>query len=472
MHDFIKGVKGFIFADNMIEAGETVVVAVSGGPDSLALLYVLYYIRQTLDFTLHVAHLDHKFRGAESAGDALFVKEHAHNLGVAITLEAIDVPRLVSESKLSAETAARKTRYEFYDRVATEVGASKIALGHNADDQAETVLMRLLRGSGSHGLSGIPRIREGKYIRPLLSTTRREIENFLSDLNLSPRRDASNEQPIYLRNKIRLELLPLLESEYNPSVKKVLNRTAELLRSEDDLLDRTARESLDDCMINRQDGLIEIDITKFKKQDIALQRRLLRHGIADVIGALRDISFEHIESILPLISSRQPNSSLSLPHNLDITKSYDKLTIGKTLCADTSTSFKYWLNVPGKTRLPELNVTVVIELNFDSEINPRNRFQAMFDFDKIAQLPLQSRRLSLLLRSRRDGDRFQPLGMRGTKKLKDFFIDEKIPRILRNRTPILVSGDEILWVVGYRISDKIKITPSTKRKLTMTFIHT
>jgi len=469
MYDFIEGVKRFIAANNMIEDGETVVAAVSGGPDSLALLYALYHIREALNFTLHVAHLDHKFRGVESAKDALFVKEHAHKLGLAFTLEATDVPQLVRESKLSAETAARKARYEFYERVAAEVGASKIALGHNADDQAETVLMRLLRGSGARGLSGIPRIREGKYIRPLLSTPRSEIEGFLSGLNLSPRQDASNEQPIYLRNKIRLELLPLLESEYNPSIKKALNRTAELLRSEDDYLDRMAHKSLNDCMINRQDGLIDIDIPKLKKQDVALQRRLLRHGIASVIGNLRDIGFEHIESILPLISSRQPSRSLSLPHNLDITKSYDKLTICKSplggIYANESVCFKYELNVPGRTRLPELKATVACDINFDSEINPRNRFQAMFDFDKIAQPPLQ-------IRNRQNGDRFQPLGMRGTKKLKDFFIDEKIPRTSRDRIPILVSGDEILWVVGYRTNDKIKITPSTKRKLTVTFIHT
>jgi len=464
MHDFIEGVKRFISANNMIEDGEMVVAAISGGPDSLSLLYALYYLRGELHFTLHVAHLDHKFRGVESAEDALFVKEHACTLGLAITLEEVDVPRLANESKLSDETAARKARYEFYERVAAEVGASKIALGHNADDQAETVLMRLLRGAGSHGLSGIPRIREGKYIRPLLSTPRSKIEGFLSDFNLSPRQDASNEKPIYLRNKIRLELLPLLESEYNPSIKRVLNRTAEILRSEDDFLDGMARESLNDCMINQQNGLIEIDIAKLKKYDIALQRRILRHGIADVIGGVRDIGFERIESILFLISSDQPNNSLSLPHNLNITKSYDKLAICKRLYADESAFFEYELNVPGKTRLSELNATVVIELDVNSEIKPKDRFQETFDFDKIAQPLLQ-------IRNRRNGDRFQPLGMCGTKKLKDFFIDEKVPLKLRDRIPILVNGDDILWVVGYRISDKFKITSSTKRKLTVTFIE-
>lgn len=469
MHNFIAEVKRFIFANNMIEDGETVVVAVSGGPDSLALLYMLSSLREELNFTLHVAHLDHKFRGVESAKDALFVKEHARKLGLAITLEEIDVPRLAKEGKLSDETAARRARYEFYDRVAADVGAAKIALGHNADDQAETVLMRLLRGSGSHGLSGIPRLRDGKYIRPLLSTTRSEIESFLADLNLSPRQDASNEKPIYRRNKIRLELLPLLESEYNPSIKRVLNRTAEILRSENDFLDKLARENLNDCLINRQDELIDIDIAKLREHDIALQRRILRHSIADVIGDGRDIGFEHIESILPLISSNQPNSSLSLPHNLDITKSYGRLAICKTFCADESATFEYELNFPEgcayrRTTLPELNATIEIEFNPDAEINHANRLQEMFDGDKIVHPRLQ-------IRKRRDGDRFQPLGMRGTKKLKDFFIDEKVPLKLRDRIPILVNGDEILWVVGYRISDKFKITSSTAKRLKVTFIE-
>lgn len=297
MHAFIKKVKSFISNNRMINPGEKIVVGVSGGPDSLALLYVLFYLKDDLNFTLHIAHLDHKFRGVESAADAKFVEEQARKLGISFTTEAIDVPSIIRINKLSSEDGARRIRYQFFDRVAAEVNAAKVALGHNADDQAETMLMRLFRGSGSHGLSGIPKVRDGKYIRPLLSSSRSEIEKFLSDLGLSARQDSSNQQPIYLRNKIRLELLPLLEAEYNPNIRDVLCRTAEILQSESELLDKIAAETLPTCVITSHPSIIEINIDNLQKQHIAIQRRILRLCITNVASNIFDICFKHIESI-------------------------------------------------------------------------------------------------------------------------------------------------------------------------------
>jgi tRNA(Ile)-lysidine synthase len=505
MHDFIKKVKNFISVNKMIHPGEKIVVGVSGGPDSLSLLYTLFNLKDELNFTLHIAHLDHKFRGVESATDASFVEEHARKLGIAFTIEAIDVASIIRINKLSFEDGARRVRYEFYDRVATEVDADKVALGHNADDQAETMLMRLFRGAGSHGLSGIPKVRDGKYIRPLLSSSRREIEKFLSDLGLSPRQDSSNQKAIYLRNKIRLELLPLLEAEYNPKVKNVLCRTAEILQSESELLDKIAEENLSTDVITCHPSMlceyssletklplcsskhelafccdeanaqtIEININNFNKQHLAIQRRILRHCIANVADSACDVCFEHIESILNLTSNSKPNCILILPHNVEVIKSYDKLIIRKAKLEDDFVEFEYELNVPGITELPELNSIIVTKLNencsnyekkrfFAVAQNDKNQFSEVFDFEKINQ-PLQ-------VRNRRRGDRFQPLGMRGEKKLKDFFIDAKVPKKLRDQIPILVSGDEILWVVGYRMSDRFKVTDSTRQKLAVSFFR-
>jgi tRNA(Ile)-lysidine synthase len=480
MHDFIKKVKTLISVNKMIHSGEKIVVGVSGGPDSLSLLYALFYLKDELNFTLHIAHLDHKFRGVESVADACFVEEHARKLGIAFTIEAIDVASIIRINKLSFEDGARKVRYEFYDRVAAEVGADKVALGHNADDQAETMLMRLFRGAGSHGLSGIPKVRDGKYIRPLLSSSRSEIDKFLSDLGLAPRQDSSNQKAIYLRNKIRLELLPFLETEYNPKVKNVLCRTAEILQSESELLDKIAEENLSKCVITRHPSIIEINIDNFKKQHLAIQRRILRHCIATVADSACDVGFEHIESILNLTANSKPNCILILPYNVEIIKSYNKLIIRKAknvIASEAKQSdsefpeLKYELNVPGVTELPLLKSTIVAKIDENFTVESQNQFQVensgevgeVFDFEKIKQ-PLQ-------VRNRRRGDRFQPLGMLGEKKLKDFFIDAKVPKQLRDQIPILVSGDEILWVIGYRMSDRFKVTDSTRRKLAVSFFR-
>jgi len=470
MHDFIKKVKNFISTNKMIHPGEKTVVGVSGGPDSLSLLYALFYLKDELHFTLHIAHLDHKIRGVESAADAIFVEEHARKLSIAFTIEAIDVPNIIRINKLSFENGARKIRYDFYDRVAAKVGAVKVALGHNADDQAETILMRLFRGAGSRGLSGIPKVRDGKYIRPLLSNSRSEIDKFLSDLGLSPRQDSSNQKSIYLRNKIRLELLPLLEAEYNPNIKNVLCRTAEILQSESELLDKIVAENLSTCVTTCHPSIIEISIDNFKKQHLAIQRRILRLCLADIVGSTLDVCFERIESILNLISSSKPNCILILPHNVEIIKSYDKLIIRKANSDVKFFEFEYELNVPGITELPELKSMIVTKLNEHFTVESQNQLQLensdevgeVFDFEKIKQ-PLR-------VRNRRRGDRFQPLGMCGEKKLKDFFIDVKVPKQLRDQIPILVSGDEILWVVGYRMSDRFKITDSTRQKLAVSFM--
>jgi len=458
----------------MIHPGEKIVVGVSGGPDSLSLLYTLFNLKDELNFTLHIAHLDHKFRGVESATDACFVEEHARKLGLAFTIEAIDVASIIRLNKLSFEDGARKVRYEFYDRVAAEVAADKVALGHNADDQAETMLMRLFRGAGSRGLSGMPKVRDGKYIRPLLSSSRSEIDKFLSDSGLAPRQDSSNQKAIYLRNKVRLELLPLLEAEYNPNAKNVLCRTAEILQSESELLDKIAGENLSTCVITCHPSIIEINIANFNTRHLAIQRRILRHCIANVADSTCDVSFEHIESILHLSSNSKPNGILILPHNVEVIKAYEKLIIRKAKSDGECIEFEYELKVPGITELPELNSMIVAKLNencsnydqkrfFAGTQNDKNQFSEVFDFDKIKQHPLH-------VRNRRRGDRFQPLGMRGEKKLKDFFIDAKVPKQLRNQIPILVSGAEILWVVGYRMSDRFKVTKSTRRKLAVSFM--
>ena len=463
---FVQRTHRFITQHQMIQPKETVLVGVSGGVDSLALLYALHTLRHPLDCQLHVAHLDHGFR-EESAGDAVYVAEQADQLGLPISSMRIDVPQQMRDQKLSAEVAARRARYQFYECVSERIGATKVALGHHRGDQAETVLMNLLRGAGASGLKGILPVREGKFIRPLLAFSRKEIEDFAAQLGLQPRCDVTNYQLNYLRNRVRLELIPTLERAYNTNIQNTLNQTAELLQAESDYLEALAYDAFQACRIESYTpDTIVLDLRLFREHHLALRRRILRLAVAEVFGEVRDLYFNHFESMLNLIDGEAPNSALDLPNGGVFRRVYDQVLIQKS--TDSQIPFEYEVAVPGQTALPLLDaemIATVVERPMNRRVAdkfPDGKFQAVFDLDRL-QLPLT-------LRQRRDGDRFHPFGMRGTKKLKDLLIDAKIPRQERGRVPVLVNGEEIIWVVGYRTSEPFKIRAETKRRLYLNYL--
>ena len=462
---FVQRTHRFITQHQMIQPKETVLVGVSGGVDSLALLYALHALGHQLDCQLHVAHLDHGFR-EDSAADAAYVAKQADRLGIPISSSRVEVPKLMRAEKLSAEVAARRVRYQFYECVSERIGATKIALGHHRDDQAETVLMNLLRGAGAAGLKGILPVREGKFIRPLLAFSRKEIEDFVAQLGLQPRRDATNYQLNHLRNRIRLELIPTLERTYNANLQNTLNQTAELLRAESDYLDARAHDAFQACRIGScTPGPVILDRDLFRQYHLALRRRILRLAIAEILGEVRDLYFNHFESMLNLIDGEAPNRTLHLPNGGELRRVYNRILIQKS--TSSQAPFEYEVAVPGHTPLPRLDTEIVATV-VENPINcavtdkfPDGKFQAAFDLD-LLQLPLK-------LRQRRDGDRFHPFGMRGTKKLKDFLIDAKIPRQERERVPVLMDRDEIIWVVGYRTSEPFKIRAETQRRLYLNY---
>ena len=464
---FVQRLHRFITQHQMIQPKETVLVGVSGGVDSLALLYALHTLCNQLDCQLHVAHLDHGFR-EDSAADAVYVAEQADQLGIPISSMKIDVPQLMRDQKLSAEVAARRARYQFYECVSERTGATKIALGHHRGDQAETVLMNLLRGAGASGLKGMLPVREGKFIRPLLTFSRQEIEYFVGHLGLEPRRDATNYQLDYLRNRVRLEFIPALERTYNSNIQNVLNQTAELLQTESDYLEMLAHEAFQACRIESYaSDTVVLDRRLFQEHHLALRRRILRLAVAEVLGEVRDLYFNHFELMLNLIDGKAPNSALDLPNGGTFRRAYDRVLIQKT--ADSPAVFEYEVAVSGHTPLPLLDakmIATVVEQPVNCTVAdkfPDGKFQAVFDLDRL-QLPLT-------LRQRRDGDRFHPFGMQGRKKLKDLLIDAKIPRQERDRVPVLVNGDEIIWVVGYRTSEPFKIRAETKRRLYLSYLE-
>jgi tRNA(Ile)-lysidine synthase len=327
MANFLDKIKSTIRKHNMLQKGDSILVGVSGGPDSVTLLHVLDSLKKEYSLNILIGHLDHKFRGEESAGDRKFCEELAKKYNLEIIWEEIDVPKAAKEKGISPEEAARFERYDFFKRTVKERGMDKIAVGHTRDDQAETVLMRIIRGAGMKGLGGISPVKDiqgNKIIRPLIEVSRKEVEDFISEAGLKFRTDSSNEKSIYTRNKIRLELIPLLEKDFNSNIKEVLANMAENLQIENDFLSRYARRKFKSVSSIKHEEIL-IDIKKFKKQPEAVRKRILRAALEELKGDLRRLTYQHWKEIEELIDSRPVNSIVDLPAGISITK--DRINI-------------------------------------------------------------------------------------------------------------------------------------------------
>ena len=471
--DFVRQMHRFISQYKMVEDGETVLVAVSGGADSLALLYGLHALRSQLSCKLHVVHLNHCLR-PDADADAEFVQQHAARLELPCTIQRAEVPRLVKQWKLSVEAAGRRARYQFYESVCPEVSATKVALGHHQDDIAETVLMNLIRGSGATGLKGISPVRNMKFIRPLAGFTRQNIEAFLTSIGIVPRHDATNTDTYYLRNRIRRELIPQLARDYNPNIKTGLSRTADMLGAESEYLDTVARKAFETCRIQGPQRNVVLDRVKFRQYHVALQRRILRQSVFEMLGDMSDLYFAHCEAMLNLVEGDAPNTVLALPNDLRFRRAYQQLIFERKPVE--MESFVYPVATVGKTSIEVLNTEITAELGHVESLGtlalPDGKFEAIFDYDKLRKVFAEpsSETVPLTVRNRQQGDRFQPYGMRGTKKIKDFFIDAKVPRCERDSIPLLVCSNEILWVIGYTTSESFKIKPDTRQYLYLRYV--
>ncbi len=313
----------------MFQKGDRVLVGVSGGPDSVTLLHVLHSLKKEYSLNILVAHLDHKFRGEESKADRIFCQELAKKYGLEIVFEEIDVPKIAEEKGISPEEAARFERYNFFKAAAKERGIKKITVGHTRDDQAETVLMRLIRGAGMKGLGGISPVKEMQgflIIRPLIEISRKEVEEFISGSGLKFRKDSSNEKTIFTRNKVRLELIPFLEKEFNANIKEVLANMAENLQIENEFLAKYAKRKFN-SVSKIKHSEIYIDLKKFKKQPEAVRKRILRTALEELKGDLRRLTYQHWKEIEELIDNRPVNSIVDLPAGISITKDRTNLIL-------------------------------------------------------------------------------------------------------------------------------------------------
>lgn len=458
----LEKVRAWIEKYKLLEQGDRVVVACSGGPDSLALLHILLAFRLQYNMNVVVAHVDHMFRGEESAREADFVADFCARRELACYRKAIDVPRLIKDTGMSGEEAGRKVRYQYLRQIARELGGAKIATGHHRDDQAETVLMNILRGAGSAGLRGM-QPRNGDIIRPLLSVSRVDILAYCEAEKLEPKFDSSNFETNYLRNRIRIQLLPQLEGQYNRAVKDSLCRTAAIVGDEHDFIRQTAEHVWEQVVREEQQGLVLL-AEQMQFIHIAVRREIIRMVIEKKQGSLKGISFYHVETLIEMLFHGRVGGSLQLPGGLTIRKTYDGLYVGE-ISFTIPDKAGYWeqeLTVPGITEINALGITVAAELTAVGKRPEPNI--AVFDAEALA--------LPIFVRTRCIGDRFAPLGFTGHKKVKDFFIDEKVAKERRDFVPIVCdAAGSIIWVGGYRQSQHGRSTDKTKTFLVLTILE-
>src|SRR5579863_1148867 len=435
-----------------IEQGETLIAAVSGGPDSVCLLDLLREQAAKGLFHLVVAHLNHGLR-PEAEDEAVFVRRLAERWGIPVVLGKIDLNAVCRRERLSKQVAARQERYRFLEEVADERGARWIAMGHQADDQAETVMMRLLRGSGGHGLAGIPIMREERFIRPLLPVTRTEILKHLQERKIPFVEDPSNTDRKYTRNRIRHELIPLLES-YNPRIRQTLCREARILRDDDRFIEEALKKHLPTLICRFSEGLV-LRLRELRVLHPALARRAVRFAIRESRGDLEGISERQIQSILSL-AERPVSAKHPLPGGFMVERGHDRLLFYR-VSSQTLQSAPVVLSGPGEKTLPAHSLKIVLEVIEAPVRGPTSPQEALLDLDKVT--------FPLLLRPRSPGDRFYPSGMIGSKKLQDFFVDQKVPRLQRERIPILASADGVLWVVGYRQDRRFSADAQSRKVL-------
>ncbi|MCC7438858.1 MAG: tRNA lysidine(34) synthetase TilS [Armatimonadetes bacterium] len=458
--------RAYVRKHDMLLGKESVLIAVSGGADSMALLEMVSRLAPLLKLQVGIAHFDHELRGEESRKDAAFVNEQARERGLKIFIGRAEVQRLATEQKLSLEDAARKARYQFLERVARRHGYSIILTGHTADDNAETLLMNLLRGSGVTGLAGIPPVRSlGRGLilaRPLLWAGRSEIREFVQQAGIQWREDESNQNTRFLRNRVRQELLPALQ-QFNPSIVSTLNSTADIMRGVEQHLGHSVRTAIEQVTASRNNeprsnDVVELNLNQLKHLLPAIQSELVQRVVCQRFE-LPPIPHSAVERTMGLVW-KETGSKAEIVDGISALRDRETLVIRRDpppfipfeRSFDTGTTTE-----TGKARLVTRRMK-----NNNIQFN-NNRSIEFIDADRLPK--------KLTLRSWREGDRFQPLGMNGEKKISDFLIDEKIALDAKRDVLVLADDQTIIWVCGMRLDERYRITPETKNVLRIEFIQ-
>lgn len=447
---------------NMIQYGDNVIVGLSGGADSVCLLWILNFLKKDLGIKLTAIHVHHGIRGQAADEDVLFAESFCQELNIPLEVVYRDIKEEAKRLRISEEEAGRKARYEIFGKRSIELGEAKIALGHHQNDQAETILFNVIRGSGLKGLGGIRPSRD-LIIRPLIKCTRSEIESYCNENNLTYQEDETNQLLVYTRNKIRQELIPYIEKNLNPNFVNQMSNMSELLQEEEAYLEQQALAFYKRHSNKNNKADVCFDVNQLLNTHCVIRKRVYRKAIMDMGIALKDFEYKHINIIEDLLN-KKTGKRVDLPYGVFVEKVYNEL------CFKIKKEYKKpWLHTIDKGNgtfyINEAKGTFELRVLQNENISeiPRNNYTKWFDYDKIKSN-------YLTVRNRQDGDYIYLKGLNGKKKLKDFFIDLKVPRDERNHIPLLVDHDELIWVIGYRISEMYKVTDETTRILEVKYI--
>jgi tRNA(Ile)-lysidine synthase len=451
----LQQVLAFIRSQALIKPHDRILVGVSGGPDSTALLHLLHRSANLWPISLGVAHFDHTLRGVASRADALWVADLADSLSLPCYLGTGAVLRHQQEKKISLQTAARELRWHFFDEIKQQHHYHTVALGHTADDQVELFFLRLLRGAGPEGMKGMWPFSPTGIIRPLLGTSKAQIVGWLESEGLSYRLDTSNLSRCYRRNQLRLDLLPQLMA-YNPRLGDAVVRFQTLLQEQEDYLQQETSHALSGLRMNTNQSRLYLSVTRLLAMHPALQKRVMRLACAQAGVPLDRLTFRHMTAALHLCRQPQPAGEISLPGHWRLVREGNQV-VWQIEPPPLPPKSEYVLpdqEAGAYTLLGWTFTWTTCPATGEENVTPANPGTALMDYQRL-QFPLR-------LRTFQAGDRFQPIGMTGTKKLQDFFVDVKIPRSQRPFIPLLLSRDQIVWVVGHRLAESVKVSPQTR----------
>jgi len=468
----VKRVAQFVAEQELFARDARLVAGISGGPDSMALLHVLLGLNREHGYTLDIsmAHLHHGLRGHDADADAAFVAAAADAMALPCIIERCDIPKLQAIQGGSVEELARRERYAFYQRVCAAQGAQVIALGHHADDNAETVLHRIIRGTGLRGVAGIAPRRTAQrgsaitVVRPLLNIGRGDILRYLGDEGIAYCEDETNASHDGTRNRIRNELLPRLEADYNPQVRDALLRLAEQARWVEQYIRETVEKTFRSLIISRTDQELVLNASALARKGRIVQAELVRHAIGRFDLGEQDLTFGHLKSVTDLVAEQISGKQITLPGGMTAQLVYNRLVFSMpTDEPREAIAEQVAIHLPGRTVLPLRRIEIECDLErigpgeLGEHLHNRDRFEEWLDLDNIHP--------PLVVRSRQPGDRFWPLGAPGSKKVADFLSDEKIVPGDRERVAVLCDQLGPIWIIGYRIDERAKLTRITREVL-------
>lgn len=453
----------YINDNELIKAEDKILVALSGGPDSVCMLHILYKLKDMLNIELGAIHINHMLRGDESDKDEKYIGNLCSELGINYYVKRIDIECVANDTNVSLEVAGRNERYRAFEEIREKHGYNKIAVAHNANDQAETVLMRMMRGTGLEGLTGIKAKREDGIIRPILCLNRKEIEDYCEENKLNPRIDQSNHERIYSRNRVRLDIIPYMKEHFNEDIVETLNRMVSLLQKDNEFIEEYSKECYNKyCKVKAKQ--LEVSKKLFVNEMEAVVTRVIIKAFKEISNCHQNFEMKHIYEIVNL-AKNSTGKKINLTNNIICKNSYGDLIFKvneKNIIDDKISEVGINKNsILNDIVFEEYNISFQIINNKNKVEFSKNNLIKLFDYDKIEK--------EIIIRHRRDGDKIIPLGMKGNKKLKDIFIDMKIPREKRDEVPILCFDEKIAWVVGYKTSQESRITQDTKNILKITF---